>query len=258
MQGQTLWCHYPPSPSDAAPLIARLKASRCQSVALKRSEGSSNIDNQNFDYQASFNALTPQLIAAGFTVYAWTYVYPGDRLGAIVADAAAHGSAAHILDVETEFDGPNGTADITAVLADIAAVAPNVHLAYAPFPECAYHPQYPYAALDAACKVCMPQIYWCDLGMTPGSAYNACWTQMNAAGLIGPGHATWQPIGQSDGGATAADIAAFAAACRNNGAQPIPGISWWVLDDQPAALDAALAATPYAGDVVPKPRRQPP
>lgn len=246
MNGQLLWVHYPPSPTDAAPLIARLQACGASGVLLKRSEGMSATDNTGYDYEASFNALAPQVIAAGYEVAAWTYVYPGDNLGAIAADAAAHGSSFYVLDIETEFETATGAADAQAVLADLASNAPNVHLGYAPFPYAADHSLYPYSVLDSGCRVCMPQCYWRDIGTDPGTCYDTCWTQMSAAGLIGPGHATWQPIGETCNNATAAEVHAFAAACRNNGAQPIPGISYWVLDDQPAALDSALAATSYA------------
>lgn len=249
VNGQWLWVHYPLSPTNAAPLVARLRASGCFGALLKYNEGNSPGDNTGYDYQAAFRALAPQLRAAGIEVAAWGYVYPGDRIGALVAAAAQDGAAFYVLDIEGEFDSPTGSADAQAVVDDIAAKAPGVHLAYAPFPYADDHPQYPYAVLDRACKVCMPQIYWRDLGTDPGTAYNHCWNSMQH--LIGPAHSTWQPIGQTDNGATAAEIAEFARVCKGNGEQPIPGVSWWVLDVQPLALDAALAQTPYAQAVVP-------
>lgn len=246
MTGQWAWVHYPPSPTDAAPLIARLRACGCGGVLVKYNEGNSPTDNTSYDYQAAFRALAPQLVAAGIQVAAWGYVYPGDRLGTLVAAAAKDGAAFYVLDIEGEFDSPTGATDAQAILTDIAAAAPGVHLGYAPFPYADLHPLYPYEALDAACKICMPQTYWRDLGTTPGGAYNRCWVSMSARGLIGPGHAAWQPIGQTDNGATSDDVQAFATICRHNGADPISGISWWVLDSQPTEIDAALATTAYA------------
>lgn len=240
MTGIWLWVHYPLSPTDATLLIARLRACGAAGVLLKRSEGNSATDNTGYNYEAAFNALAPQIVSAGFQVAGWSYVYPGDKLGAIVADAATHGAAFFVLDIETEFDGPNGNADAQAVLADIQAAAPNVHLGYAPFPYADDHPQYPYAVLDAGCKVCMPQVYWRDLGAASvDEAYNHTFFSLEALNLKCP----VQPIGQTDNGATAAEVQRFAALCKNGG---IAGISIWVLDDQSADLDAALAATPYA------------
>lgn len=255
MQGQMLWVHYPPSPTDATPLIARLRACRASGVLLKYHDGNSATDNTGYNYQAVLRALVGPLKAAGFTVAAWGYWYPGDSPSAIaglVQQAVADGAEWYCADAEAEFEVANAASLAAAILSAIRQVCPSLHLAYAPLPYADVQSAFPYSTFDAACQLCLPQIYWADLGDSWGAAYNRCWSSFSAAGLIGNGHASWQPIGQADNGATAADVEAFAAACHGNGAQPIPGISWWVLDDQPTTIDAALAASPYAVVVSPK------
>ena len=258
MQGQWLWTHYPP---DAATLIARLQACKASGVLLKYHDGNSATDNTRFDYQASFRSLVGPLKAAGFGVAAWGYWYPGDTpasIAGLVAQAVADGAEWYCCDAEAEFEVAGADQIAAAILSAIRAACPGLHLAYAPLPFADLHPRYPYHAFDAGCQLCMPQIYWRDLGDAVGAAYNMCWESFQAAGLIGPGHAVWQPIGQTDAGALAADVAQFAAICRGNGVQPIPGISWWCLDGQPTSMDATLAASPYAATVAPAAASTPP
>lgn len=242
MNGQYLWAHYQTDPNA---IINRLRNSGARGILLKYADGNSVVDNTPFNYQTAFRALVGPLKAAGFDVAAWSYIYPGDTIGSIVAQAEADGASFYVLDAEGEFDNPSSDSQAKAILNDITAKT-KIHLGYAPFPYCYDHPQYPYAVFDSVCKVAMPQIYWCDLGDSVDDAYNNCWEAFVAQGLIGSSHALWQPIGQTDNNATVFDVQHFAAICKGNGQQPVPGISWWVVDDQPTALDAALANGAYA------------
>lgn len=251
MKGQWLWCHYPP---DAATLVARLRACGASGVLLKYHDGNSCTDNTGYDYRASFCALVGPLKAAGFGVAAWGYWYPGDTpasIAALVAQAVRDGAEWYCIDAEAEFEIPGAAGIASGILAAVKGAVPGLHLAYAPLPYADLHAAFPYHVFDSACQLCMPQIYWRDLGDSPSAAYNRCWESFSAASLIGPGHASWQPIGQTDAGVTPGDVGTFAVACHGNGVQPISGISWWVLDDQPAEMDAAVAASPYASTVVP-------
>ena len=252
LTGQALWVNHAPSQTDPAPLLQRLDACKASGVVLKYHDGTSTTDNTGWPLQATFRALAPALKRAGYKVWAFGYWYKDDTAAAIsglVRQAATDGADGYCADVESPFEFAGSDAAIAPILAAIRSSCPALPLAYTTFPYADMHPQIPWKALDTL-DIAMPQVYYAMLGApTVDFAYNKCFLSMQAAGVAGPkAHARWQPIGQTDGMATAAQAQRFAALCENGA---VPGISWWVLQGQPVAMDAVLAADPYAAAVVP-------
>ncbi len=242
--GLWLWSHY----ADASTLVAKLRRAGATGVILKYHEGASAKDNTGYDYQATFRAVGGPLKAAGFGVAAWGYNYPGraEEEAALIAQAFADGADWYCFDAEGEFDGQRAAA--TALVQATRQKLPQAVLGYAPFPFADLHPGYPYAEFDAACQLCLPQIYAGLIGRKVAGAldvdgdYNHTYLSLYGGAPLRLTSRLVPCFSVSDG-ETAAQIGRMAALSQNGGFR---ATAWWVLDDAlDAALDA-LAASPYA------------
>lgn len=245
------WVHDMRAVADGTPagVVALAKAAGLRGLLVKYNDGASVTYTDGEAWQAQFRQLAPACAAAGLLCIPWGYVYPTDRTPFAQLVAAALQDSAqpfYVLDAEIEFDNDaNAAADAQALLAAIQAVAPSARLLYTSWGIPDQHPAFPWAVFNGACAAFLPQIYPALIGWDPTTCYNRCFLGGNGGG---PGVEQMSPqpavIPTFDLSAPAA-----CATLAHNGS--FPAVTWWVMDGMTQAQAAALAATPYAGDVVP-------
>ena len=195
-------------------IIARAQAAGVGTLIVKSSDGS--------NYWSQFSpGLVRALRAGGLQVCAWQYVYGTDPVAEadMGARAVAAGAQCLIIDAEAEYEGRYASA--ASYLHELRRLVGGAYpVGLASFPYVDYHPAFPYSVFLGAggAQFDMPQMYWVEIGLGPGSVFRHTYTENRIY------RRPIYPLGQTYGSAPAGDIQLFRGLAVRYGA---PGISWW-------------------------------
>lgn len=232
LRGRGGWIWYVDACGGAAGIVARARRARLSFVLVKGADGGDL-------WRQLDRTLVDELRAAGLVVLGWAYCY-GDDPEAEAAAAErilAAGVDGLVADVEAEYEGKAAAAERYATLG--RALCGDRLFGYAPLPVVDLHQRLPYAQLNRACDVVMPQMYTRALGADdwPLGDLFAMWERWRDTwagwGVPTPPIA---PVGEAFGRASPDDVRSFEAAVAARG---VAAHSYWALDH---ATDRQLEA----------------
>ncbi|HZU61502.1 MAG TPA: peptidoglycan-binding domain-containing protein, partial [Solirubrobacteraceae bacterium] len=121
------------------------------------------------------SSLVSALHAGGLGVCAWQYVYgnqPG-REARVGARAVRAGADCLLIDAESDYEGKYVQAQ--RYLRKLRArVGAHFRIGLASFPYVDFHPSFPYSVFlgPGGAQFNVPQMYWRDIGVSPGAVYS--------------------------------------------------------------------------------------
>jgi hypothetical protein len=240
-QGQWIWYLSASDGGSVAAIAAQAHAAGVTTLFVKSSDGSTNYWSQ-FSKQ-----LVEEGHAQGLHVCAWQYVYGTNPVGEaeLGARAAAEGADCLVIDAESQYEGLYGAAQ-TYVATLRGRVGPAYPVGLASFPYVSYHPSFPYSVFlgPGGAQFNVPQMYWHDIGTSVASVYVNTYEQNLVYGR------PIQPLGQTYGGVSSAEIVAFRSLASAYGAA---GESFWDWQETTAAGWASLTAPLNPSLHVPQP-----
>jgi hypothetical protein len=195
-------------------IISRARAAGVVTLIVKSGDGSR--------YWSQFSpSLVRELQAGGLHVCAWQYVYGSAPVAEADVGARAAGAGAEclIIDAEAEYEGHYAAA--ATYLQELRRrVGRDYPVGLASFPYVGYHPAFPYSVFlgPGGAQFDMPQMYWAEIGSTPGTVFRHTYTDNRIY------RRPIYPLGQTDGSPPVGDIQLFRGLTVRYGA---PGISWW-------------------------------
>ena len=143
---------------DADKVAARLHAAGCRGALIKAYDGPSW-----FDQGIPWREITRALKGRGLAVGGWGYLYGAEIAGEAqrAIETAQYGEAdLLVLDVESEFKGPDpiGAEQLCQRIRE--AVGPSYPLYFSTFAIARYHRSFPYHIFRRHCSGSAPQVYW--------------------------------------------------------------------------------------------------
>jgi Putative peptidoglycan binding domain len=216
VDGRSMWIWYlSKSDGGSVPaIIARARAAGVGTLIVKSSDGA--------NYWSQFTpGLVRELREGGLHVCAWQYVYGTEPVAEadLGARAAAAGAQCLIIDAEAEYEGRYASA--ATYLHELRRqVGGSYPLGLASFPYVDNHPAFPYSVFLGAggAQFDMPQMYWVEIGLGPGSVFRHTYTDNRIY------RRPIFPLGQTYGSPPAEDVQLFRGLAVRYGS---PGISWW-------------------------------
>jgi hypothetical protein len=235
--GMFIWYVSNAAGGDAATIAARAKQVGLRFVLVKCGDGGS-----------AWDQFTPELVSGlqteGLEVHGWAYCYGDDVDGELAVaegcfDAGADG---YVADVEAEYEGQAAAAEQVAI-GLIALRPPGRLLGYSALPVVDYHLELPYAQLNHACELVLPQFYSRALGdgWTPDKLWEQWDRWSNKWKEWGVPVPRILPVGEAFGAATGDDVRTFAAANRERGVADAAFWEWGQARSEHWAAIAELA-----------------
>jgi hypothetical protein len=221
--GMWIWYVSKSNGGDLASIIAQAQAAGVSTLFIKSSDGSAN-------YWSQFSpGVVQALHAAGLKVCAWQYVYGThpDGEAALGVQAAQSGADCLVIDAESEYEGNYSAAQ--TYLADLrASLGSSYPIGLASFPYVDYHERLPYSVFlgPGGAQFNLPQMYWRAIGTSVDNAFSHTYheNRLYSRPIL--------PLGQTYGGASAADIFRFRQLAF---AYASTGVSFWDWQETTAA-----------------------
>lgn len=160
---------------------------------------------------------------AGLFVGAWGYSYGNNIAGEVKAMEKAFQAGADwlVIDAEDEYETREGKNKALKLGIEVTRTfGPEAALGYTTFALPQYHETFPYQEFSSFCSVCLPQVYWGLIGMTPEEAL-----AMSLRGLE-EFKLPVAPVGQSYGEVTSDEIIRFSQLAMANGLEGISYYNW--------------------------------
>ncbi len=213
-RGMWIWYVSRSAGGDPSAIAAQARSNGIKTLFIKSADGDG--------YWSQFNgSLVRSLHAGGVNVCAWQYVYGTNPLAeaAVGARAVRNGADCLVIDAEAEYQGRYASAQIY-ISALRAAVGRRYPVGLASFPYADYHPGFPYSVFlgHGGAQFNLPQMYWRDIGTSVGGVYQHTYTDNRIY------RRPIRPLGQTNNGATASEIALFRGLSVGYRAR---GLSWW-------------------------------
>lgn len=218
--GQGVWVWYvKDSPSQ---LAEKIEGAGVKTAFIKSADGTK-----------PWSQLTPGLVdalhARGIHVCGWQYAYGKYPKGEAVAAARVKESGADcfVIDAEEEYKGRRQNARI--YMRELSKrLGPDVRVGFTSFPYVDLHSSLPYEVFLKGAEANLPQMYWHEIGRSPGRVVRETYKQNLALGR------PVYPIGQTYRNPPMYELTVFYRAIKKTGAR---GWSWWSLDhSRPAQL----------------------
>jgi len=238
LSGDAIWTARPSAATEPNALAAEVAAAGLHRVFVKAAEGTT--------LEPGFTApFVAAIRAHGIEVCAWVFVYGAEPAGEAAAAVAAARAGAQclVVDAEGQYDKRYGAAQsyVGALRAQLGAAYP---IGLAGQAEVLEHPTFPYSVFlgPGGFDFDMPQVYWRELGLSPGAAL-----------ALSLGQNEWygrpiEPVGQLFDAVSAAEVGKFVAGASIDGAR---GVSLFDLEAEPPPQIAAAVAAPIPALVRP-------
>jgi peptidoglycan hydrolase-like protein with peptidoglycan-binding domain len=213
-RGMWIWYVSRSAGGDPSAIAAQARLNGIKTLFIKSGDGGG--------YWSQFSgSLVRSLHAGRMNVCAWQYVYGTDPLAeaAVGARAVRNGADCLVIDAEAEYEGRYASAQ-TYIDALRAAVGPRYPVGLASFPYVDYHPGFPYSVFlgHRGAQFNLPQMYWREIGTNVDGVYRHTYADNRIY------RRPIRPLGQTDNGASASEIALFRGLSVSYGAR---GLSWW-------------------------------